>query len=209
LRDEFTEEVKRVIAHRANLVCSNPDCRASTAGPQDDPSKALNIGVAAHITAASSGGPRHDSTITAELRKSAENGIWLCQNCAKLVDNDESLYPSRLLVAWKTVREHSALLQIGQNVRPQALSESERKARELSSWKGKEVMLVKMSSPQHVLTLGVRPWAPIRVALIECTEFSVHAKGNGWDRGRSIPMRNIEIGYDDRFKIIELMEYDR
>jgi hypothetical protein len=75
MRDDFPEEVKRVIANRANLVCSNPDCGSTTAGPQDDPSKALNIGVAAHITAASPGGPRYDDTLTPEQRKSAENGV--------------------------------------------------------------------------------------------------------------------------------------
>ena len=53
MRDEFTDEVKRAIAGCANQTCSNPDCRATTPSPQGDPSKFLNVGVAAHITAAS------------------------------------------------------------------------------------------------------------------------------------------------------------
>src|SRR5207244_11951864 len=48
--------------------------------------------VGAHITAASSGGPRYDSSLSAEQRRSGDNGIWLCQNCGKLVDNDEARY---------------------------------------------------------------------------------------------------------------------
>jgi hypothetical protein len=209
MRDDFSEDVKRVIAHRANLICSNPDCGSSTGGPQEDPSKALNIGVAAHITAASSGGPRYNQTLTAEIRKSAENGIWLCQNCAKLVDNDESRFPAKVLDAWKTLREHSALFSIGQTNNRPTESESQRKFREISQWKGQRVMLVKMANSQQVMSLGIRPWSPIHVMLLDCTEFYVKVMGDGWDRSRSIPMRNVEIGYDDRFNCIELLEYDR
>jgi hypothetical protein len=50
--------------------------------------KPLILGVAAHITAASPDGPRYDQNLSSEQRKSPDNGIWLCQNCAKLVDND-------------------------------------------------------------------------------------------------------------------------
>src|SRR5277367_7158710 len=147
MRDDFSTQVKQVIAHRANLVCSNTNCGSSTAGPQDDASKALNIGVAAHITAASMGGPRYDQALTPEQRTSAENGIWLCQNCAKLVDNDESRYPAKLLIAWKTIREIDALNAIGQtNYRP-AETEAQRKQREILKWKGQQVMWVKMANP--------------------------------------------------------------
>ena len=209
MRDDFSEEVKRVIAHRANLVCSNPSCGSSTGGPQDDPSKALNIGVAAHITAASPGGPRYDSTLTVEQRRSAENGVWLCQNCAKLVDNDESLFPGKLLSAWKIVREHSALTSIGQTVHSSVETEYQRKHRQILQWKGQRVMWVKMPTPQQAMTLGTRPWSSVQLTVLDCTEFYVKIKGDGWDNSRSIPMRNIEIGHDDRFDLPELLEYDR
>ena len=88
LRDDFPEEVKRIVAARVGNQCSNPDCRALTSGPQIDPTKALNVGVAAHITAAAPGGPRYDPSLTPEERRHPDNAIWLCQNCAKLVDND-------------------------------------------------------------------------------------------------------------------------
>ena len=49
--DDFSDATKRVLASRVGTLCSNPFCRALTSGPQDDPKKAVNIGVAAHITA--------------------------------------------------------------------------------------------------------------------------------------------------------------
>jgi hypothetical protein len=68
--------------------------------------------VAAHITAASPGGPRYDPSLTPEERKSAGNGIWLCQACAKMVDNDEIRYTKPLLIQWKEAAEQEALREI-------------------------------------------------------------------------------------------------
>jgi len=112
-RDEFPESVKRNIAARVNSRCSNPDCGAWTSGPQAEPDKALNIGVAAHIAAASPGGPRYDSNLTEDQRKAPVNGIWLCQNCAKLVDNDPARFPEPILWRWKAAAEVHALANIG------------------------------------------------------------------------------------------------
>jgi hypothetical protein len=112
-REDFPAHVKQALQNRVASRCSSPQCRAATAGPQVDSSKALNVGVAAHITAASEGGPRYDPSLTSEQRSSAENGIWLCQNCAKLVDNDPSRYTVELLRSWKTVAEDLALDEIG------------------------------------------------------------------------------------------------
>src|SRR2546427_12337656 len=109
MRDDFTEDVKRTLAARAGSVCSNPDCRALTSGPQVDSTKALNVGVAAHITGAAEGGERYDATLTPKERSHPGNGIWLCQTCAKLVDNDPSRFTEKLLRAWKEVAEHRAL----------------------------------------------------------------------------------------------------
>lgn len=113
MRDDFPEDVKRTLAARVNSFCSNPDCRTQTTGPQDDPSKAINVGVAAHITAASVGGPRYDPTLSPEQRRHADNGIWLCQNCAKLIDSDLSRYDVTLLRAWKRVAEDHARDSLG------------------------------------------------------------------------------------------------
>jgi hypothetical protein len=112
MRDNFDDKTKELLARRVGHRCSNPNCRQPTAGPQIDPTKAINIGVAAHIAAASTGGPRYDSKMISEERKSPENGIWLCQNCAKLVDNDEKRYSSDLLKEWKRLSEQAILLEI-------------------------------------------------------------------------------------------------
>lgn len=93
--------------------CSKPDCRATTSGPKLDPAKALNLGVAAHITAASPGGPRYDSSLTPGERSSNDNAIWLCQNCAKLVDNDPNHFTADLLRACKRNAEDEAIACIG------------------------------------------------------------------------------------------------
>jgi hypothetical protein len=111
-RDDFSSQVKDLLAKRVGYRCSNPDCRKSTSGPQVDPAKSINIGVAAHLTAASQGGPRYDPTLTPEDRKSESNGVWLCQNCAKLIDSDVTRYPLEVLRGWKTVAEHQALIEL-------------------------------------------------------------------------------------------------
>jgi hypothetical protein len=78
MREDFKADVKELLAKRAGMKCSNPNCRRPTSGPQEDPNKALNIGVAAHISAASKRGPRYDSRISPQERRSEANGIWLC-----------------------------------------------------------------------------------------------------------------------------------
>jgi hypothetical protein len=45
--DDFLEPVNTALASRVGNLCSNPECHALTSGPQEDPAKALNIGVAA------------------------------------------------------------------------------------------------------------------------------------------------------------------
>jgi len=207
MRDDFSEVVRRVVANRASLVCSNPDCGSSTGGPQDDPSKALNIGVAAHITAASPGGPRYLDTITADERSSASNGIWLCQSCAKLVDNDESMFTAELLRAWKTIREHNALHSIGKTKSSSTETHSQRKCRELAKWVGKRVMWVQVNTGRRAEILGDRAFAGVHVEVLECTEFFVKIKGDGWDRTRSLPLENIKFGHDDRLNCLEILEY--
>jgi hypothetical protein len=108
MRDDFPLAVKELLAKRVAYHCSNPGCRHVTSGPQENPTRVINIGVAAHITAASPDGPRHDPSLTAEQRGSVDNGIWLCQSCGKLVDNDELRYTVAGLRDWKRVAEASA-----------------------------------------------------------------------------------------------------
>ncbi len=111
-RDDFTKHTIDTLAKRVSNHCSNPACRKPTTGPHTTEVKAVNIGVAAHITAAAPRGPRFDESLTAVQRKSISNGIWLCQVCAKLVDNDPASYTIGLLRSWKDEAEATALREL-------------------------------------------------------------------------------------------------
>ena len=108
MRDDFTEKVKQILQNRVGNRCSNPDCRVLTSGPNAHPEKATKTGVAAHITAASPGGPRYNPSLSKEQRKSALNGIWLCRRCADFIDSDYINYPVEILEKWKDDAEREA-----------------------------------------------------------------------------------------------------
>jgi hypothetical protein len=119
MRDDFDEKTKEILARRAGFRCSNPKCRKLTTGPQANPARTINIGVAAHVAAASPGGKRYDPNQTPEERKSISNGIWLCQSCAKLIDSDDVRYTVDLLQEWKSQSEAMALREIEETDRHQ------------------------------------------------------------------------------------------
>jgi hypothetical protein len=140
--DDFSEPVKRNLALRTGGLCSSPECRALTSGPQDDPAKAVNVGVAAHITAASPGGPRYDTNLAAEERSLSSNGIWLCQTHAKLIDNDVTRFSVEVLKKWKADAEAEAKARVGKTAQTylgisgmleQPVEELARKTREATS----------------------------------------------------------------------------
>lgn len=110
-RDDFRSPVIRTIAQRAGYRCSNQNCLRPTVGP-DGAEESASIGVAAHITAAAEGGPRYDLTLSPEERAAAENGIWLCQTCSRLVDVDVASHSVDQLREWKTLAEMRAYLGI-------------------------------------------------------------------------------------------------
>ncbi len=112
-RDNFTEKTVRLIAERVHYFCSNPNCRKQTSGPHTNPDKRINIGKAAHICAAAPGGPRYDPHMTPAKRKSSKNGIWLCSDCATLIDTDEVKFSKELLLAWKENAELRAERDLG------------------------------------------------------------------------------------------------
>ncbi len=105
-RDEFPQSVKDTLGRRVGYLCSR--CYISTLGPTTDPHRSSNTGVAAHITAAASGGPRYDANLTPEERKAATNGIWCCAICGKLVDDDDSRFTETELREIKAIAEHAA-----------------------------------------------------------------------------------------------------
>ena len=107
-RDNFSERVKTILRTRVAGRCSNPDCRKVTIGPNNDKNKATILGDAAHICAAAEGGPRYDPSMTSDKRKSIDNGIWLCNTCARMIDADERCYPVELLYEWKHQAEKAS-----------------------------------------------------------------------------------------------------
>lgn len=111
MRDEFSASTKRLLANRAGHRCSNPDCQRPTIGP-DGEDGAASIGVASHISAASANGPRFNDRLSTEERSDSSNGVWLCQNCARLIDTDVATHPLELLTEWKAVREAAAALEM-------------------------------------------------------------------------------------------------
>jgi hypothetical protein len=95
----------------------------------------VNLGVGAHITAASPGGPRYDPSLTPEQRASAENGIWLCQNDGKLIDNDVTRFTVELLKSWKAQAEATAAQELSRRINrfPDASAKFERLERLLGA----------------------------------------------------------------------------
>jgi hypothetical protein len=118
MRDDFSKKTKELLASRVGFRCSNPKCQKPTSGPQIDPVKAASIGKAAHITAASPGGKRYDNKLSKTQRRAINNGIWLCSNCATLIDTDEQRYTIELLLDWKTKAEQKALAELEASSQP-------------------------------------------------------------------------------------------
>jgi len=116
-RDDFTKDVIDRLRSRAANRCSNPKCRVpTTAASEEDTSKINNIGIAAHICAASPRGPRYSGALTAGERKSVDNGIWLCSNCAADIDRDVKHYTISLLREWKREAERMAREELGKKL---------------------------------------------------------------------------------------------
>ena len=71
-----------------------------------------------HITAASKGGKRYDSTLSPSERRSATNGIWVCSLCHALVDSDEDRYTAEILREWRQSAEQAALAELSAGISP-------------------------------------------------------------------------------------------
>jgi hypothetical protein len=96
------------VAERAGFKCTL--CGKATHAPALNSVKAsVNDGIAAHITAASPGGPRYDASLTPEHRTGIENAIYVCAGCSRLIDANNGLdyTPTRLREA-KAERERLA-----------------------------------------------------------------------------------------------------
>lgn len=140
-RDDFSEATKKLLRERVGNCCSNPDCKVITNGAHSVSSKLINIGVAAHITAAApgKGAARYNPKLTPDQRSNYDNGIWLCQTCSKLIDSDENQYTVPILQQWKNSAESRSEQLIGKKL----FSESETKkllVKEISEFIKSEVI---------------------------------------------------------------------
>ena len=112
VRDDFTKRTVTEIAKGVAYRCSNPECRRPTLGANAAQDGTVIIGVAAHICAASPGGPRYNAAQTPEERRSKENGLWLCQNCGRLVDADPNRFTVEQLAEWKHAAQARAFREL-------------------------------------------------------------------------------------------------
>jgi hypothetical protein len=110
---KFVAETVETLSKRAALLCSNPDCGALTSGPTADNAGSLNIGEAAHIYGRTSASARYNADLSVAELSDITNGIWLCRNCHKLVDNDSLRFPAELLFEWRRQHELAILQRVG------------------------------------------------------------------------------------------------
>lgn len=111
MRDDFSLSTKELLAKRVAYRCSNPACRHVTSGPQIDSAKVVNIGVAAHITAASAGGPRFDPAMTPDERQGSFSYYFPNSSSTLTTHHDLALTAVPLMtVATDTASKTSALV---------------------------------------------------------------------------------------------------
>ena len=106
-RNDFPHKIVEISKQRAAYICSNPECKVMTVAPSfEEESKVQYIGIVAHISAASIGGPRYDDNISSDTRMSISNAIFLCNNCATMIDKNKGRdYSEDKLKKWKEDHE--------------------------------------------------------------------------------------------------------
>lgn len=106
-RDNFTSATKSALARNVHFRCVYPGCPNVTHASTPHGGN-VNVGQAAHISAAAAGGPRFDEELTPAQRRAYENGAWLCAIHAKLVDDDPITFPHETMQLWQRTMEASA-----------------------------------------------------------------------------------------------------
>lgn len=156
--------------------------------------------MAAHITAASPGGPRYDAGLTAEQRGSATNGIWLCQTDAKLVDDDVASYPVDVLRSWKEHAEEGARAMLGRPTSGQCFDA----AVEVSLQRADDDGIVAVGTTN--LPSGTRLW--VQLARRGEVGAPVTAKAEVFDRSfLSRPMRRADGPFSQDWYIVTVLAY--
>lgn len=111
----FSSATKIIIEKYTKSVCCL--CRHYSYSAASDTSANVNYGEAAHIKAVSNAWPRFDANQTDEECRDASNGLWLCRNCHKKVDNKNSvnLYTTDYLYL---IKEQARAVTMVQNNQP-------------------------------------------------------------------------------------------
>jgi hypothetical protein len=105
-RAEFSAATRTIIGERAGYQCSVLNCGRPTLGPGPGQAQVFRTGMAAHIYAASPGGPRGTGGLSAAERSEPENGIWCCYSHGKAIDSDSgNAFSAVALKAWKRLHE--------------------------------------------------------------------------------------------------------
>ena len=105
-RVDFSTATKRLIADRAGHRCSLPTCGRTTIGPGAADNSTSGKGVASHIYSAAPGGPRGQGGLTENELSQPENGIWLCSDHARIIDNNCGMaYSPETLLSYKMLHE--------------------------------------------------------------------------------------------------------
>ncbi|PWN57933.1 tetratricopeptide repeat protein [Chryseobacterium viscerum] len=87
----FNKNTITILYKRAGEHCSL--CKKITTKPHSDPSKFHNLGEAAHIEGLKDAANlRFNPMLSIKELKDVRNGIWLCQVCHHIIDNDEKTY---------------------------------------------------------------------------------------------------------------------
>lgn len=156
-RDDFTASTVKVLRDRVNNLCSNPDCGNLTIEPKKTENNKTNItGTAAHISAAAVGGPRYDMSMSSEERKSINNGIWLCNHCARKIDIEPEAYSVDLLKDWKKKAELKVLLNSNKKLYTETEFEKEAQSRVLQSHMSNQEFGYVANQTLNVITKGIQ-----------------------------------------------------
>lgn len=156
-RDEFNGKTTETLAKRASFICSNPDCRCLTVAASDvDDMKFLYTGKAAHITAASEGGPRYDENLTSEHRSDISNAIFLCSNCADMIDKNKGAdFPTTMLLDWKDQHEKWVRDNLNKSLDNSiVVVDGEHHARGVGNVTGLEIKKSAIIQPGTIVTAG-------------------------------------------------------
>lgn len=100
--NEFSPKIIKNVRERSAFICNRPLCRKLTVkASYDNDTDSDILGEAAHIYPAAKNWARFDESIHPIFIKSQKNAIWLCRECARLIDKNPKKYTVEVLFKWK------------------------------------------------------------------------------------------------------------